>query len=76
MNDEVKLKEFFQHIASLRQKLRSQQLRPEDREDPTKYIDRNQELAPVWNQYDQERKKLLSQYISEKMQKAKMSKEA
>ena len=60
MNDHSKLHEFLQHVYQLRKKLKTASLRPEDRDDPTKYVIRNQELAENWNQYENERRKLLS----------------
>jgi|APCry1669190288_1035285.scaffolds.fasta_scaffold278297_1 hypothetical protein len=45
--------------------------RLEDREDPSKFINRNLELANVWQEYEDERKKLVSEYHQEKLIKAR-----
>jgi len=39
------------------------------------YIMRNLEIANVWDQYDQDRKRLLSEYNHEKQERARLAKE-
>lgn len=50
--------------------------RQEHDEDPSRFVVRNLELANVWEQYDQDRKKLMSQYNHEKQERARLAKEA
>jgi hypothetical protein len=59
VNDAEKLKMFMADIAVLKLRKKQIMLRPEDRDDPTKYITRNLELAAVWEQYEQDRKRMM-----------------
>jgi hypothetical protein len=58
IHDEDKLREFMRSIEVIKVKRRLQNI--EDKEDPMKFINRNLELAEIWDEYDQDRKRLIS----------------
>ena len=76
MQDEQKMAELMKNIHQVKLQKKAKVLRPEDREDPQKYINRNLELAHVWQEYDEDRKRLVSEYHAEKLVKAKQVKES
>ena len=71
MNDDEKLKDFLSNIDKLRVKNKMAKLPSSLKDDPNKYIVRNQELALVWDQYEHDRKQLLSRYNQEKLHRAR-----
>jgi len=73
LHDRDKLKEFLKGMREF--KRRKRQERSND-EDTSRFVVRNLELANVWDQYDQDRKKLISQYNHEKQERARLAKEA
>lgn len=75
LNDENKTREFLSHTSKLRSKIKAAGLRPEERDDPSKFINRNVEVAEVWDQYETDRKRLVSYINHEKLLRARNSKE-
>ena len=71
MQDEQKMHEFMKNIREVKIQMKAKMLRVEDRDDPQKYINRNLELAQCWQEYDEDRKRLISEYNTEKIQKAR-----
>ena len=65
----------MKNLHKVKLQMKTKVLRPEDREDPQKYINRNFELAQVWQEYDEDRKRLVSEYHAEKLAKARQVKE-
>lgn len=47
-------------IDNIKYKKKMQSLKSDDKDDPVKFINRNLELAEIWDEYDHDRKKLVS----------------
>jgi hypothetical protein len=69
--DEDKMREFLSHTSGLRSKMKVAMLRPEERDDPSKFINRNLEVVEVWDQYETDRKRLVSYINHEKLARAR-----
>jgi hypothetical protein len=61
------MQEFMNNIKEVKIQKKCKALRPEDRDDPQKYINRNLELAQCWQEYEGDRKRLVQEYHSEKL---------
>jgi len=74
--DEDKCRDFMRQVEKIKTKKRTASLRGEGGDDRIKFINRNLELALCWDEYDQDRKRILGQYLEEKLQKARLTKES